>query len=31
LIRGRVRDEAVKGVLAVLNATKSGLETQHHD
>jgi hypothetical protein len=31
LIRARVRDEAVKGVLAVLNATKSGLETQHHD
>jgi hypothetical protein len=28
LIRGRVRNEAAKGVLAVLNATKSGLESK---
>jgi hypothetical protein len=28
LIRGRVRNEAVKGTLAVLNATRSGLESQ---
>jgi len=28
LIRGRVRNEAVKGTLAALNATKAGLETQ---
>jgi hypothetical protein len=28
LIRGRVRNEALKGTLSVLNATKAALETQ---
>jgi hypothetical protein len=29
--RERVRVETAKGVLDVLNATKSGLKTEHHD
>ena len=28
LVRGRVRNEAVKGTLAVLKTTKAGLESQ---